>query len=112
MKKTGHRLPKGYDGTAVTTRRFRDLLPAFLSTVEIKHDERHDLILASWPHVVGPNIARFTSPESFTDGILKVRVNNSTLYSILNQSEKNKLLATLRKKFPKVEIKDIFFRMG
>jgi Dna[CI] antecedent, DciA len=112
VKKTSRRHRKGYDGTAVTTRRFGDLLPAFLSTIQIKQVERHDLILTTWQQIVDPTIARFTNPESFAEGILKVKVNNSTLYSLLTQSEKNKLLSLLRKKFPKVEIKDIFFRMG
>ena len=112
MKKTDRRLPRGYNGTAVTTRRFGDVIPSVLSTIQKNHEERHDLILASWPQIVGPTIAKFTSPESFFEGTLKVKVNNSTFYSLLNQSEKVKLLSVLRKKFPKVEIKEIYFRMG
>ena len=112
MKKTHRRLPRGYNGTAVTTRRFGDIIPSVLSSIQKNHEERHDLILASWPQVVGAKIAKFTSPESFAEGILKIKVNNSTLFSLLNQSEKVKLLSVLREKFPKIEIKDIIFRMG
>ncbi len=112
MKKTGRRHPKGYSGTEITTRKFRDVLPSVFSTIQSNHEQRHDLILASWPRIVGSKIAKFTKPESFVDGILKVTVNNSTLYSLLNNTEKAKLLFVLRENFSKVEIKDIFFRMG
>lgn len=112
MKKTGHRLPKGYNGTELTTKQFRDIIPSVLSAIHSTYEERPDLIIASWPQLVGPKIAKFTSPESFIEGILKVKVYNSTLYSLLNQTEKAKLLAAFRRKFPKVEIKDLIFRMG
>lgn len=112
MKKNSRRLPKGYNGTAFTTRRVSDIVPYVLSAIQKKHEERHDLILTAWPNIVGPQIAKFTKPESFIEGVLRVRVNNSSLYSLLVQSEKGKLLTLLRTKFPKVQIDRIFFRMG
>lgn len=112
MKKDHRRIPRGYNGTAPTTRRFGDIIPSVLSIIQKNHGERHDLILTSWPQIVGPKITKFTTPESFNEGVLRVKVNNSTLYSLLNQSEKAKLLSALRKRFPKVDIRDIYFRMG
>lgn len=112
MKKNNRRLPKGYNGTHLTTKFVGDVLPYVLSAIQKKHEERHDLILSAWPNIVGEKLAKFTKPESFIEGVLKVRVNNSTLYSLLVHSEKEKLLTLLRSKFPKVLIERIFFRMG
>lgn len=112
MKETHGRLPKGYNGTRLTTRRVADVLPAVLSAIQKKHVERHDLILLAWPQVIGSQLEKFTKAESFIEGNLRVRVNNSTLYSLLVKSEKPRLLALFRQKFPKVQINDIFFRLG
>ena len=112
MTRYNRRLPKGYNGTGVTTRHVSDVLPLVLSAIHKKHEERHDLILTSWPQLIGPKLEKFTKAEAFTEGNLTVRVNNSTLYSLLVKSEKPRLLNLLREKFPKVAIHDIFFRLG
>jgi hypothetical protein len=112
VRKPNRRIPWGYDGPNVTTRKFSDILPEVLSRINRAHGERPDLILASWAQVVGPQISNFTTPVSFVDGVLSVRVKNSTLHSLLSQNEKPKILNILRQKFPKVMIKDIRFRLG
>jgi len=111
MKKYA-RNPRGYDGNKPTAHRIGDLLPFVLEQITEKFSDRPDLILASWPEVIGPKLAPMAVAESFNDGVLSVKVKNSTLYSVLNQTEKAKLLLALRKKFPKVAINTIFFRMG
>ncbi|MDP1880103.1 MAG: DUF721 domain-containing protein [Parachlamydiaceae bacterium] len=106
------RIPRNYDGTRPTTRRMTDLIPQVLSKIGEIHDQRHDLILACWPEIIGPQLAGMTQAFSFNDGILVVKVRNSTLHSLLNQHEKFRILLILRKKFPHVEIKTIHFRIG
>lgn len=112
MSKPFYRIPKHYDGTEVTTRRIGQLLPAFLAKIGNDYNQRADLILAMWPTIIGPELAKMAQAVSFTDGILHVKVKNSTLYSLFNQNEKTRLLRLLREKFPQVEIKSIYFRIG
>ena len=60
----------------------------------------------------GLNKFNISTAVSFVEGILIVRVRNSSLYSLLVQHERNRLLAVLRKKFPAVTIRNIVFRLG
>lgn len=105
-------MKRNYDGTALTTRNIRELLPRFLTQVGEKFQERPDLIIQAWPHIIGTQFASMTKASLFKEGILWVYVNNSTLYSVLSQHEKKRLLASLRSRFPAVEIKNIVFRLG
>jgi hypothetical protein len=106
------RTPKNYDGTETTTHKVSDLLPAVLSQIGEIYQQRPDLILASWPEIIGPKLASMTQAVSFSDGVLVVKVKNSTLYSLLSQNDKPRILNILRQKFPSVQIKTILFRIG
>lgn len=74
--------------------------------------ERPDQILAGWCEIIGSTMAPMTQAISFCDGILLVKVNNSTLYSLLNGPEKPLLTKKLRERFPQVKIHGIRFRLG
>ena len=106
------RTPKKYDGTQVTTHRMVDLLPFVLAKVGEVYQQRSDLILAIWPEIIGPKLAGMTQAISFSDGVLSVKVKNSTLLSLLKQHDKPRILKVLREKFPRVEVKNICFRIG
>lgn len=106
------RIPKNYDGKLPTGRSIQKLLPKVLHQIEEIHSERPDLVMAFWPSLVGDRIALMTEVISFKKGILLVAVNNSSLLSLLVQCEKNRLLNTLKKRFPSVIIRDIMFRIG
>lgn len=110
--KTLRRTPKDYDGTRITTHRVSDLLPLVLSSLNEAYQDRPDLILAAWPDVIGQKLAGMTSAVSFQDGVLTVKVKNSTLHSLLYQHDKMKILNSLRSKFPKVYFKNVVFRIG
>lgn len=112
MEKNRRRTPKNYDGTAPTSRRLSDVLPQVLANVMSAYSERPDLILASWPEVIGPKLASMTRAISFHQGVLFVKVQNSTLFSLLNQHDKPKLLVKLKQQFPKHNIRNIVFKMG
>lgn len=112
MNKTYRRTSKNHDGTETTTRHLNHLLPVVLSKVSQVHQERPDLILASWPEVIGSKLAQMTEAVSFIEGVLLVKVKNSTLHSLLSHHEKTRLLNNLRYKFPNVSIKTIQFRIG
>lgn len=106
------RTPRNYDGSQITTHRMTELLPSILNSIVEVHQERPDLILASWPEIIGEKLVSMTQPISFVEGVLTVKVKNSTLYSLLSQNDKARILASLRQKFPKVKIQNIVFRIG
>lgn len=106
------RIPKNYNGKFPTGRSIQNLLPKVLHQIEKIHIERPDLVLAFWPSLVGERIAFMTKAISFKKGILLVTVHNSSLLNLLVQCEKNRLLQTLKKRFPSVTIHDIMFRIG
>ena len=112
MAFVSRRTPKNYDGTTPTTRRVGQVLPAVLAKIEDSFKDRPDLILASWPDIIGPKLAPMTHAESFINGILTVKVKNSTLHNLLSQYEKGRILANLRSKFPRVNIQNVNFRIG
>lgn len=112
MKKESQRHPKNYDGVHLTSRPLTSFLPAVLSRISGIHDVRGDRILAAWPTLVGEKLAPFTHAVSFVEGVLSVKVKNSTLYSLLTTHEKMRLLKDLRKQFPQTMIKTILFRLG
>lgn len=112
MAKTARRIPKNYDGTELTTRSIGDLIPLVLGSISDVYQDRPDLILAAWPGIVGPAFSTMTQAVSFHEGVLTVKVKNSTLFSLLNQNDKPRLLSSVRKKFPNVTIYNIIFKMG
>ncbi|MFI5334333.1 MAG: DUF721 domain-containing protein [Chlamydiales bacterium] len=100
------------DRTKPTGKKLKDLLPGFLAAISKNYKERPDLILAVWPEVIGEKLAPMTEALSFHEGILTVKVKNSSLHSLLVQHERSKLLKRLREKFPSSEIRNINFRIG
>ncbi len=72
MSKPYSRVPKGYDGTEITTRPIAQLLPVVLSKIGEVYSQRGELILALWPDVIGPSLAAMTQAVSFSEGILVV----------------------------------------
>ncbi|MCH9608811.1 MAG: hypothetical protein S4CHLAM45_07230 [Chlamydiales bacterium] len=97
--------------TGVTTKHLCQLLPSFLNRVGKLHEKRPDLVVDAWPSVIGPKLASFTRALSFTEGVLFVAVNNSTLYSLLSQNDKPRIIKNLRDKFPQTTIKTVVFRL-
>lgn len=112
MTKKSKRTPRNYDGTVLTTHRVSELLPGVLSNIGENYQDRPDLVLAAWPEVIGMPLASMTQAISLIEGVLLVKVRNSTLHSLLNQHDKSKILYSLRQKFPKVVINNILFRIG
>lgn len=106
------RTPQNYDGSKVTSRHMSSLLHYVLDTIGNNFAVRPDLILAAWPGIVGPQIASSTEAVAFTDGMLYVKVRNSTLYSLLSKHERPRLLAILKSRFPSVQFRGINFKMG
>lgn len=98
-------------GTALTTRRISDLLMKQLSSIDGMQRERPDLILAAWPEVIGQKLAGMTEALSYKDGVLVVKVKNSTLHSLLNH-DKPRIINNLKGKFPQINFRNVMFRIG
>lgn len=112
MAKYDFRIPKNYNGTQPTSRHVAALLAKELVRLTDKCQERPDLLLAAWPEIIGPKHAVMTQAVSFSEGILTVKVKNSTLHSLLHRHDKFRILAAIRGKFPKVNIQNIVFRIA
>ncbi len=110
-KKHSSRPYRGANSTQATTRHIRQLLPNLLHQIGKIFHERPDLVIAGWPDVIGPHLAPMTEALFFQEGVLTVKVKNSTLYSLLNQ-DKSRIVKNLREKFPNTLIKTVYFRLG
>ncbi|MDN3506257.1 MAG: DUF721 domain-containing protein [Simkaniaceae bacterium] len=99
-------------GTTTTTKNLRHILPGVLKKIGKTYEERPDLILAAWPLLVGDRIASMTKASSFIDGILTIKVKNSSLLSLLAQHERSRLLRELRAQFSNAKIRNIRFCIG
>jgi hypothetical protein len=106
------RTPRFYNGKETTTHHLGQILPEVLRAVGVKFSDRPDLILAAWPEIIGAPLAKMAEAVAFDEGVLHVKVKNSSLYSLLNQQDRPRLLQALRQKFPNVNIKTILFRIG
>ena len=112
MQKSNRRTPKNYDGTAGTTHKMSDILGNVIEKIRNKQKDRPDLILQAWPEVIGSKLALMAQAVSFDEGVLHVKVKNSTLHSLLCNQDKPRIIASLKAKFPRVIIKNIVFRIG
>lgn len=97
--------------TDVTSKQLVHLLPNVLSRIGQKYQSRPDLILNAWPSIIGSKLADQTRATAFVDGVLFVSVKNSTLYSLLTQHDKPRIIQNLREKFPHTTIKTVVFRL-
>lgn len=98
--------------TESTSKELKMMLPSLMKKMEeLKQDPPQQIVLA-WPLIVGEKWAPMTKAVSFIDGVLLVKVKNSSLLSILSQHEKQRLLQSLKEKFPSWSIQEIRFCMG
>lgn len=101
------------DSCKITTRKLTDLLPKMMAGVEAKFHGKPQVLLDEWPTIVGPELAPMARAERFEDGILYVKVKNSTLLSLLsNPHDKKRLIENIRKKLSGISIRNIVFRIG
>ncbi len=107
------RLPKGYDGSQITSRTLSDLLPSIMQKLSPLYKSQPQVVLDSWPEIVGEKLALFTSATRFEDGVLYVKVKNSTLLSLLsNPVDKQKIHEAVKAAVPGIVLNNIVFRIG
>ena len=105
------RTPKNYDGIDATDKQLKNLLPRLFHKISdrVKPDSKE--IFQCWFRLVGKELASYTRPVFFEDGVLTIKVKSSTLYSLLHQNEKPRLLKEFQQHLPKAKVRDLVFRI-
>lgn len=101
------------EGTKLTSRKLQDLLPQVLDSLQGKYNAQPKLLLERWATIIGSHLAPFTRAVRFEDGVLHVKVKNSTLLSLLHSpTDKKKIIEAIRNALPGIVIRNILFRIG
>ncbi len=95
-----------------TSKHLQNMLSNWLVDFEKIYEQKTCRIIEAWPMIIGEKFSSMTRAVSLNNKVLVVTVNNSTLYSLLCQHEKTRLLKKLQKQFSKNLITDIRFKIG
>jgi len=69
-------------------------------------------ILSAWKEIVGEWFALHTCPDRIRDGVLFVRVIQSSVYYELDRNWRPKIVQKLKARFGANRVRDIRFRIG
>lgn len=103
------RTKRGFDGIEPTGKKISDLLPQILVDITGKNGSEQELVFDMWFSLMGEKMGRLTQPLHLKNGVLTIKVKSATLYALLCQHEKGRLVKALQTKF---QIRDIIFRIG
>lgn len=106
------RTRRNYVGIKNPQKKIEDVLPSLLCEMEKRHFGKSEQIIEQWSEIIGPRFSKLAKATFFKDGALHVMVKTATLYSLLVQHEKPRLLKQIQKKFPNESIYNIVFRIG
>lgn len=107
------RTPFGYDGPQPTSRKLSDLLSGVMQKLGPLYKSQPQVVLEAWPDIVGEKLALFTSATRFENGVLYVKVKNSTLLCLLNNPvDKQKIHEAVKASVPGIVLNNIVFRIG
>lgn len=95
-----------------TPQNLSDILPKILLNIEKKYRSNPSNVVESWPKIIGSKLAPMTKVVGFEGGVLTVKVKSSTLFSLLNNYEKDKLLLKLQSNFSEKIIQKLCFKLG
>ncbi len=99
------------DKTKSSARKLSDLLPEIMQVIEKNKRQNPTAVLAYWKEVIGKELFPMTKAVKLEKGILFVKVKSSTLFSLLKQYEKHKLLKKIQKKFTAKVVRDLSFKL-
>lgn len=102
------RTPRNYLGVQNPAKQLGDLLPEILTDIQARCSDEKAAIFQFWEALIGEKMAPLAEPFSWVDGVLTVKVKSATLYSLLCQHEKARLLTKLREKF---SVRNLIFRI-
>ena len=87
------------------------ILEQLFRNPEWKDKLKASIPLLRWQEIVGEKIARQSQPESLSNGVLQVKVENSAWLHHFRFLERD-LRQKLNKELPSLEIKELRFRQG
>ncbi len=106
------RVPKNYNGIEPTGRLLKNLLSEVMVQIDSRANGSKIEILHFWSEIVGKEMGKRTRASSFNRGVLTVHVASSALLDFLVSYEKQRILEKMKNRFPKVNFKNIIFRIG
>ena len=89
----------------------KDVLDRLLPKLGLDQQVKQSELLAEWPKMVGPAVAKHARPEALRDGVLTVVVDNSMWLSELSRYQKPLLLKKVREQLGAKAVSDVVFRI-
>ena len=106
---------RGYRETAVAPDRARavgETLGKVMQKLGLQERLTEVQILSAWKEIVGEWFALHTCPDRIRDGVLYVRVVQSSVHYELDRNWKPKIVQKLKARFGANRVRDIRFRIG
>lgn len=103
---------KTFVGIKPTTKHIKDLLRKATSHLKIELNDEKELIQKVWKDVIGERFFHYTCVKGYYKNCLYINVSQATLRSVLASYEKQRILASLKRKLPMLTIKNIVFCLG
>lgn len=89
-----------------------ETLAKVMAGLGLKDRLREEEVLQAWGEIVGEFIAANSSPQSLKDGILYIRVLQSTVHFELDRIWKPQIIKKFKDRFGTRAVRDIKFRLG
>ncbi len=103
------RTKRYFDGTGVTGKKISELLPEILGGLAPKGTDEREALWRLWMDLLGEKMGTLTQIVSWKNRVLTIKVKSATLYALLAQREKGRLLQEIQKKFA---VQELVFRVG
>lgn len=105
-------LPSGLASlTDDTAQPARALVTAALKELKLSEQLDESAIANAWSEIVGPALAKHSSPRALRNGVLTIGVANPAIQQELRGLLKREILARLQKRFGASRVRDIMFRV-
>ncbi|HEV7401666.1 MAG TPA: DUF721 domain-containing protein [Chthoniobacteraceae bacterium] len=88
------------------------LVSKWMAELGLDERLREEEITKAWAEIVGPFVAKHSTPHKLDKGVLTVRVLQPTVHYELDRVFKPKLLAKLKARFGAATIRELKFRLG
>jgi predicted nucleic acid-binding Zn ribbon protein len=106
---------RGYrekSGGADRTQAVGDALEKVMKTLGLSERLTEGQILGAWKEIVGEWFALHTHPERIRNGVLYVRVVQSSIHCELDRNWRVEIIRKLKVRFGGNKVRDIKFRVG
>ena len=95
-----------------TSKPIGETLAKVMAGLGLKDRLKEHEVLQAWRDIVGDFIAGHSNPQRLQDGVLYVRVLQSTVHYELDRVWKPQILDKLKKRFGAKTVREIKFRLG